>query len=233
MVKSNKGKRIVIKEDGTRVEGKAAPQLLPKHLRELPSDYVTTEHGDEDKAHPLDPMHVVRDIAKTRAFREASGGLEEREWVDQQNKEAAEQSEPMKKLAAAANRLRAGTSPRSPTQADADVLRIQVLMNMLNTAGIHARQGKQPNLDVCHVWFPNDTTLQYEMRPGNPPARSMRPKHLRNLELWVDPFNLPKTIVEILGETGKVDVLAMQIALQKCRRDYLTGKGDYAAANAQ
>lgn len=38
---------------------------------------------------------------------------------------------------------------------------------------------------VSHLWFPRDTVNAYELRSGNPPSDSDRPKHMRGYNLVV------------------------------------------------
>lgn len=233
MVKDNKGRRFVIKEDGTTEERKAGPRLLSKALRELPGEYVTTEHADDQKAHPLDPPHIVRDVARSLAFEEASGGIDEAEFVDRQNTERRNANDPLFKLTEAAKRRQRQNMRARVTQADVDIVRMQVLRNMVKTADQAIKNSKKPKLDVVHVWYPEDRIGRYELRTGNPPARSQRPRHLRDIELWVDPFNLPKTILAALSSAGVTNVKAIQDKLQLARHAYLTGKAGYETAIIQ
>lgn len=55
-----------------------------------------------------------------------------------------------------------------------------------------------------HLWFPADDVNIYELRQGNAPPSSDRPRHLKKLELWLDP-DVPGEIREFVRMEGGLD----------------------------
>jgi hypothetical protein len=78
------------------------------------------------------------------------------------------------------------------TQAQVDKVRTRVVVALLISA-VEARQRKVP---VKHLWFPEKRDTKYELRNGNAPADSDRPRHLRGLHLAVDLGEIPPAVVD-------------------------------------
>lgn len=174
---------------GLWVPGKAAPKLLPEHMRGLPSEITTTEEAEADKVHELDPPHVVRSIVKDHAraeLRDLAGegprpGLEE--------------------LAELADAPVGEIVPLD--QERIDVARMKAAYALLGTLAEQAEQGLKPDLDArWHLWFPTNNVNHRSLRPGNAPPDSERPQHLRGYQLWVDPFCWPRSVTDRLEKFG-------------------------------
>jgi hypothetical protein len=78
------------------------------------------------------------------------------------------------------------------SQSQVDKVRTRVVIACLISA---VEQGKR-KLPVQHLWFPEDRETKYELRAGNAPADSDRPRHLRRLHLAIDLGEIPPTVVD-------------------------------------
>jgi hypothetical protein len=167
-------------------EGKAAPELIAPHLRELPADYVTKDIADDKRVHEYDDRHIVDDL------------------VGDRQKAETETGEP-DALAEAANLSRAEIGHPCPlSQLEIDVVRFRVLSSMV-TQHLRAMQndpGYDPDFAVRHLWFPENDVNHYELREGNPPAVRDRPKHLRSYELELDLARWPRRLADELRVRG-------------------------------
>ena len=166
--------RIRFDSNGNKIEeaGRASPELLREDLRALPSELLTKDAGDADRIYESDEAHVQQSILRDYATA-AAGKTPEAE----------------DKLGAEA--VRGGRL----TQESVDFVRLRV-MRAISTNDLTPGE----KLKVSHLWFPRDDVNAYELRMGNPPADSQRPKHLRRLRLEIDlsTGRLPETIVDKL-----------------------------------
>lgn len=176
----------------TFVEGKASPELLPQHMRSLPSSYVTKDAAEGDKVHPDDPEHVVKTLIS-----------------DQQKKEA---EVPKPEMPLAVQALAESLVPlgvKVPlSQRRIDVVRFRIIKARVD------RMAKTGALDtsIVFVWFPEDNVNRYELRKTLP--RKL-PRHLRHYKLAIDVFNWPQSIIDALESLGyKYDVQEMIHAAQ-------------------
>lgn len=184
MSDEDKGKRFVFDaKKGTFDAGKARPELLPEHMRILPSDYVTKEIADEHRIHKHDDDHIVTALTKERLKSEAEGDV------------VAEKVFP---------------TPTEQTrmclnQKDVDAIIMRVLRAKIHALKEKAERGErivESDYAVKHLWFVNDALMPRAIRWGNPPADSDRPKHMRGLNLVVDIFNWPREVRAALAAQG-------------------------------
>ena len=80
-----------------------------------------------------------------------------------------------------------------------EIIRIRVTTACLITA-VEDNERKQP---VRHLWFPEDNVNRYELRLGNPPADSDRPRHLRGLQLVIDIRDIPQDVWDEMKRSRK------------------------------
>lgn len=169
-------------KDGIWQEGKAAPEDKGD-LAQYPSEFVTKEIADEKRIHPDDPEHIrlalLDDLVKPP------------EGAPKQAKET------LKKYSCAPLGV-----PCKVSQWEIDVVRMRVLYATINSALMHVNKGLPFDLKPKHLWFPKDEIQIYELRHGNPPSDSDRPKHLRGMELVVNLFDPPRRLLELLKEQG-------------------------------
>jgi len=171
-------KTITINEQGEAVErqGKAGPELLRADLRQLPSELLTKEVPVASKVHALDDPHVKNTIV--------------REYADKM----AGKLSPEEELPEGAERVQRVVDA-TLTQERIDIVRLRV-MNAIakNSTDI------EDKLRVYHLWFPRNDINEYQLRTGNPPSDSARPKHLRAMQLHIDlgSGKLPPTVVDKL-----------------------------------
>lgn len=157
------------KSYGPLVRGKG--KLLPERLRQLPEELVAKDDQDPDRPHELDPKHIVQNLAEE--FEENQilrGGLNEEQWAKKKNEEAAAESRKKKPV----------------KQEFVDLIVMRAIKNEIDHAHYLWRHGKKHEFKVLHLWFPEDDIRVYELRDGNPPADSRRPRHLKGLKLEVD-----------------------------------------------
>ena len=179
-------------KDGKWAEGKAAPEHLPKKLRELPSEYVSKEDDNIETIHPndLEDMpHIVDAIASERMEKDL-GLLDEPRESDQE----------------IINKLRApGVGESGPvTQWFVDITRARVGLSLFRAMLERALAGREPNLEVQHLWFPDYSNVNhYQLRKGRPPANALRPGHLKGIDLVVDPLSpVPWSVRQALRDRG-------------------------------
>lgn len=172
-------------ESGEWVEGAAAPRLLPDNLRSLPSELVTRDADDPDKAHEIDAPHVVSTIVKD--FAKAHGNAPKDDTAEKV----------AKKLWAP------GPGERAPVrQWFVDVAKMRVIAALVNKMVADFSAGLDVDMTPCHLWFEEDNVNAYFLRSGNPPPRKERPRFLRDIDLTVDVTNPPRSIVELLAAKG-------------------------------
>lgn len=90
-------------------------------------------------------------------------------------------------------------------QLEVDLIRLRVLRRMANTAQMYTRFGMQPDRwPVNHLWFPTPNVNDRELRRGNPPPDSERPKHLRGVALELDlNAGLPETVRRAMADNAQ------------------------------
>jgi hypothetical protein len=171
--------KVLDSATGQWEEGHAAPRLLPEPLRQLPSDYVTTEIEDQSRVHELDPEHIRESLIDERA-----------------TAEQGPQPEPDQRL------------PKLPdekhtrcTQENIDLIRLRVLAVITQDNARRLSAGEKVDTAVKHVWFKADDVLgDCELRPGNPPPQRDRPRHLRFRQLEIDPMRMPDSLMERIAK---------------------------------
>jgi hypothetical protein len=183
---------------GTR-KFRGTGKLLRKDLRDLPGDLVTEDETDESKVHALDPDHVQKDII-----------------ADYGKQEAPEEAPPEE------------LETFHPISGDCgqevvDQIILRSIKAILTTQYANMIKNRTIDLGVRHLWFPEDDSAHYELRRGNPPSPSDRPKHMRRLELAVDPTLVPERIKSRLrhADGGRFIVKALNKIEQFGRRHVL------------
>lgn len=187
--------RYAITEKGEQKE-KAGPELLPDHLRVLPSDLVTKEIEVEDRIHAEDPPHIVKALASEYA---------DKELGKKPHDPNAEPDGPE-------------VEARAPvTQEAVDVRRLAVMRRWANTQKERILNHWPSDVSVKHLCFPDPNNHgRYELHDGNWSGCLERMvsggrhqfcqhlKHLRGLQLEIDlaAGELPGTIVEKLRAKG-------------------------------
>lgn len=187
-------KRVL--EHQRRIKGNPVSVLVSD--RPAPKAHAKrTELEDPTRPHELDPQHVRDALEDDHVARE----------------EGFTQPEPEKLK----DPLPAGDQRPRLTQYTANIVRLRALKVRIdnakataNAAGasddqVRARWG------VAHIWFPEPYADHYELRDGNPPADSQRPKHMRGLKLHLDiwdPWELvsfANSLASISGWGGAID----------------------------
>lgn len=169
-------------ESGEWRSGKASPKLLREDLRKLPSDYVTDEIEDIDRVHELDPDHVVESLVEERSLAEQKTEEQRKTRVSRLLEDVPHDR------------------PIKLTQPRVDWVRLRVLSAVLGTLAEQAAAGRRPDFGVRHLWFPEDNVNHYELRRGNPPSPSDRPKHMKNIDLVIDVLCPPQSITAAAEE---------------------------------
>ena len=160
-------------------------KLLREDLRRLPSEYVTDEIHEADAVHELDPEHIRDEVALKRFEKETTG-----EKVDEEAEEEREAAKPRRV---------------SGNQETVDLLILVTAKGRLQSAKMLRDMGDpawRNYLRHGYLWFPEDTTAVLEWRDGNPPPDSVRPRHLRGLDLVVDPLRVNKRIVDLINSSS-------------------------------
>lgn len=171
---------------GLWVPGKAAPQLLPEHMRHLPSEITTKEEAEADKVHELDPPHIVRALVKDHAKAEL------RDLAGENKPTKAEDLAELRDVPVGA------VVPLN--QERIDIARMKAARELLNSMAAGRRP---PSFSGrWHLWFPEDNVNHRSLKPGNAPPDSERPAHLRGYQLWVDPFCWPKSVTDKMEKHG-------------------------------
>lgn len=83
-----------------------------------------------------------------------------------------------------------------------DEIRFRVWLHYLRT---HLENPKKDLCKICHIWFPYDEPTSYELRSGNAPSDSDRPKHLKKFKLEIDISFIPNWLREELRPNGAMD----------------------------
>lgn len=152
---------------------------LDDNLKRLPADYVTDDIDDPDRVHEIDPSHVRETVAADR-HKEDVLGIE---------KEV----------------IPTGPPKWMPvTQGLVDIIILKIKRQLLASAKRQWEQFGACDLDVRHIWFPENDIRIYEMRFGNPPARCERPKHLKTLDLVIDPVTTPQRVLDRIKKDKKL-----------------------------
>lgn len=183
-----------------RTRGKG--RLLREDLRSLPGDLVTDAIAEGDKVHELDDEHTKLGLIEDYKLKQTQDEDEEAA--------ASSKEDPVR------GRL------TEIGQRGVDEIRIRVYKAVLNTCikrlarGYGYRDGVGEKL---HLWFPEDRATKYELRKGNAPAPSERPRHLRRLQLEIDPQHLPRRLADTLAarkDPALFDILKATL-LVSCR----------------
>lgn len=188
-------------ESGEWRDGAATPRLLREELRKLPAELVATDVDDPDKAHDLDAPHVISGIVKDFAKAQEPPKDDTAEKV-------------AKKLWAP------GPGEHAPVrQWFVDVAKMRVLATRVRQFVAQYERGRDPDISPCHLWFPVNNVNEYYIRPGNPPPRSQRPRHIKDIDLIVDVMSPPRSIVAELAKRGiDLDIQRMMREIDDGRR---------------
>lgn len=89
-------------------------------------------------------------------------------------------------------------------QAQVDEVRMRVTIHWVRGMMLRGMGGVLAMVPKHHLWFPVDDIENYELRHGNAPVDSMRPKYLRKLSLWLEPDISPDTR-EFVRPGGTID----------------------------
>jgi hypothetical protein len=180
-------------------------KLLPEHMRELPSELVTDDEANEDAVHELDPPHIV----------EALKGEHAKKILEEERPQTTkEQLELLIGLESAPTGIGGPLNQRR-----VDIVRMRIIRAVLDSLVEFGPSGDR----YKHVWFPNDEINVYELREGNAPADSVRPKHLKRLDLSIDILRPPQWILDILG-LDMVQILETIDLEAKWKRNGLGGQ---------
>jgi len=183
-------KRIVFNENGERTEHTTPSDntVVEKHLRDLPSDWVTKEEADPDKIHKFDAPHIVQELSK--------------ELAKPKNRKKSIFSILKKQ-----GKIKKHGRGYRLDPLNVDYIRFRIIQALVNgqlkrmqLPPVHEQYLEKPDLGVKHIWFPEDNMDRYELREGNPPADVDRPPHLRGLDLEIDIILWPKRIVDLLKQ---------------------------------
>lgn len=177
-------------KDGKWSDGAASPKLLREDLRRLPSDLYTEESEDPDKVHQEDAEHVQSQIIH-EYFERAQ---------DEMDGPPAPDGEEELKLSRVARDAKGQDA--KITQEQVDIIRMAAILNRLRWTIFAKAMGEPVHDGHQYLWFDKDDINHYEIRPGNPPARSRRPKHLKNIDLVVDVHKPPQRIKDMLEARG-------------------------------
>lgn len=181
-------KGIWVYKDGKFVEkAEAAPEQLPSRLRQLPSDLVTKDADDPHRVHAEDPPHILRSLVKEQAQREVG-------FVNPFLDEAGPQAPKLPNE---------HTSPKLE-QWKIDLVALRVKRAWAETQKDNLRLRIAPNFAPHHLWFKANDVRIYELREGNAPPDSERPKHLRRFNLTIDitDATMPPELLARLEERG-------------------------------
>ena len=152
-------------------------ELLPEGLRELPSELVTKDAEEEDKVHRLDPKHVRLSLTD--------------EYFDKHTKEPEVEAEKPK-------------NKWLPVKQEfVDLVILRAMAAIIETEESRQARGHPPRHPVYHLWFPENDLRVYELRKGNPPPATERPRHLRSIDLVVDITHLPRRIKDMIRKDPK------------------------------
>lgn len=139
----------------------------------LPSDLVTNDPGDAARIHAVDPEHVKHEILNQYLANDHTPTAPDYD-ADKRKKHDLHEGK---------------VSERG--QHAVDVIRLSIMSAVLGTCVSAVQAGREPDLSVRHIWFPEDDMSKYELRRGNPPPDCDRPKHLKRLSLEIDPNVVP------------------------------------------
>lgn len=180
--------------NGKWEEGSASPELLRDDLRSLPGEYVTKDIAEPNKIHELDPQHVVNQILDDKVTGKDSSKLDDKEKPRDPEFDEVPPGQ-----------------TRELYQKGVDVVRLRVLKSLVERQILRLKRGANlVDLKVRHLWFPENNLNHYELRTGNPPPDSERPKHMRGFRLELDVLHLPQSIVDYCEARGEsIDVPAI------------------------
>lgn len=179
------GKKYVL-VDGAWVEGSTGIELIEEYLRGLPADLVTKDASDPEKIHELDPPHIREEL------------LEEYLQPPEDDGSIAD------KLTCIQPGEYVPFGGRGiDTLWELDVIKLRVMNTTINKMCTAADRGAEPDLTKhMYLWFPEDNLNHYELRKGNPPPDSERPKYLRGLDLSIKFDVWPRRLKHRMYERG-------------------------------
>jgi hypothetical protein len=79
---------------------------------------------------------------------------------------------------------------------------MRVIQALVSRAVDQLNAGLEPDTGIKHLWFPENNANHYELRSGNPPPRKQRPRYLRDIDLVVDVYAPPESILVELRKRG-------------------------------
>jgi hypothetical protein len=168
----------VMRENGTWEEGSAKPELLREDLRALPSELVTKDIADPKRVHELDAEHIQENLV--------------RDWVSEQNgMPTSIDGETQQSLSEQAEKMQAA---EMFNRTNVDLMRLKTMYNLMNC--------KEPKPFRGYLWFPEANFDRMELREGPCPLPGKRPAHLRDLDLVVDPFDPPESLMRFAADRG-------------------------------
>lgn len=154
--------RVVLGED---LKPKEAPsvELLPERLRVLPSDLVTKDHDDPDRAHILDPDHIIEAL--------------EEDYNDRHNGGKPEDDP----------RLTASRQvTRESPQLAVDLVRLRVMSATARQNLAWMQQGLPTDEGAFWLYFNDATNFDDNYERRALPVLEKLPKHMRGLDLVID-----------------------------------------------
>ena len=84
---------------------------------------------------------------------------------------------------------------------------MRAISSIVNSLLTEAKAGKEPDMSVRHLWFPEDNVNHYELRDGNPPGDSGRPKHMRGYRIELDIVSIPERVKDVIEDQKRVDAI--------------------------
>lgn len=156
-------------------------------MRSLPSAAITDDIEEEGKVHEIDTAEIRQTVAE--------------EWIEGQESGDLKKDQP-------------GPPGWKPVkQQFVDPILVSALQAVVCGELTKMDIGEEPSLHVRHLWFPENDIRRYELRNGNPPGRSGRPKWLRGLDLVIDPIRGPhrRILNEIADDKARNAVYAATV----------------------
>ena len=154
---------------------------LPQEIRNLPEDLIATDLADPEKIHKYDAPHIIDELSE--------------DYI-----KAQETPKEIKKLKCAQ------VGEYVPlSQWEIDVVRMRVIKNTVDSMMTWAERGVTPDYTVNHLWFPENNVNHYELRKGNPPSNSDRPKHLHGFSIEVDVLCIPERVQDLIDENQAIE----------------------------
>ena len=184
-------KRYTVDRHGTETEIKGHKHRLRNQpgLQHLPSEVIATDEDDPDKVSVYDAPHIQRELVE-----------EHYKALDKPTKKPS--------------RFPPIAQPGEVVplnQFQVDIVRLRICKALTDVHMAEQREGKFKGIPSRHVWFPEDNVNSYELRDGNPPSDTDRPKHLRRYKLALDPVTITKTesFKEIINDQAAAGTFSM------------------------